>query len=174
MPATYYIDGYNVIHHSATLQPIAMQDFEAAREALIERVGRFCSSTGATAKIVFDGRGRRIQPMARLPHYPGLEVFYSPGHQSADTVIERIVYTSPDRRNVIAVSADRGIRDLCRGLGSLVMDPENFMKTIGESDAETRGAVAKTQQNDNLLRVEERLSGTTLERLARIKQDLNK
>lgn len=174
MPSTYYIDGYNVIHHSSTLQPLAMQDFEAAREALIEKVGRFCASTGTTAKIVFDGRGRRIQPMERLSHYPGLEVLYSPGHQSADTVIERIVYTSQDRRNVIVVSADRGIRDLCRGLNSLVMDPENFMKTIRESDAETRGTIANTQRNDNLLRVEERLDGTTLARLARIKQDLGK
>jgi predicted RNA-binding protein with PIN domain len=174
MPSTYYIDGYNVIHHSSLLQPLAMQDFEAAREALIEKVGRFCSATGSVAKIVFDGRGRRIQPMAPSLHYPGLEVLYSPGHQSADTVIERIVYTSSDRRNVIVVSADRGIRDLCRGLSALVMEPDNFLNTVRESDAETRGTIEKTQRHDTLLRVEERLDETTLERLSRIRRELER
>ena len=172
MPSTYYIDGYNVIHHSSLLQPLAEQDFEAAREALIEKVGRFCSATGSTAKIVFDGRGRRIQPMEPVSHYPGLEVLYSPGHQSADTVIERIVYTSSDRRNVIVVSGDRGIRDLCRGLNALVMEPDNFLKTVRESDAETRNTVTRTQKHDSLLRVEERLDDAMIARLARIKREL--
>ncbi len=54
MPSTYYIDGYNVIHHSSMLRPLADQDFEAAREAFIEKVGRFCVATGNEAKIIFD------------------------------------------------------------------------------------------------------------------------
>jgi predicted RNA-binding protein with PIN domain len=174
MASMYYIDGYNVIHHSRQLKPLAMQDFEAAREVLIEWVGRFCSSTGSCAKIVFDGRGRRMEPMTPAAHYPGLEVIYSAGHQSADTVIERIVYTSANRRSDIVVSADRGIRDLCRGLNSLLMDPENFLNTVRESDAETRLSVEKTHKNDSLLRVEGRLDGATLERLAKIRKELEK
>ncbi len=174
MRSTYYIDGYNVIHHSKLLQPLAVQDFEAAREALIEKVGRFCSATGSIAKIVFDGRGRKAQGMTPAAHYPGLEVIYSPGHQSADTVIERIVYTATERRSVIVVSADRGIRDLCRGLNALVMVPDNFLSTIRETEAETRTTVAQTQKADSLLRIEGRLDETTLERLARIRRDLEK
>ena len=174
MPSTYYIDGYNVIHHSSLLQPLAVQDFEAARDALIEKVGRFCAATGSVAKIVFDGRGRQIQPLSPSLQYPGLEVLYSPGHQSADTVIERIVYASPNRRNVIVVSADRGIRDLCRGLNALVMEPDNFINTVRESDAETRTTVEKTQKHDTLLRVEERLDDTTLARLTEIRRKLDR
>jgi len=172
MPSIYYIDGYNVIHHSSLLRPLAEQDFEAAREALIEKVGRFCAVTGCQAKVVFDGRGRRTEPITPTQNFPGLEVLYSPGHQSADTIIERIVYLSSDRRSVIVVSADRGIRDLCRGLSALVMAPDNFLATIREADADTRTALERTRRPDSLLRVEQRLDDSTLARLVEIRRKL--
>ena len=174
MPSTYYIDGYNVIHHSSLLKPLAVQNFEAARDALIEKVGRFCAATGSLAKIVFDGRGRQIQPLSPSLQYPGLEVLYSPGHQSADTVIERIVYKSPNRRNVIVVSADRGIRDLCRGLNALVMEPDNFLASVREADTDTRITLERIGRPDSLLRVEERLDDAALAKLAKIRREISR
>jgi predicted RNA-binding protein with PIN domain len=172
MPNTYYIDGYNVIHHSALLRPLADQDFEAARAALVEKVSRFCVATGNQAKIIFDGRGRQPDPVAPLAQVPGLEVLYSPGHQSADTLIERIVYAAEDRRSIIVVSGDRGIRALCRGLNALVMEPDNFLATVRDADADTRRALQHIQRPDTLRRIENRLDATDLDRLNRIKKDL--
>jgi predicted RNA-binding protein with PIN domain len=174
MPSTYYIDGYNVIHHSSMLRPLAAQDFEAAREALIEKVGRFCAATGCQAKIIFDGRGRLAQPVIPACQYPGLEVTYSPGHQSADAVIERTVYMSSDRRSIIVVSADRGIRDLCRGLNALVMEPDNFLASVREADTDTRITLERIGRPDSLLRVEERLDDAALAKLAKIRREVSR
>lgn len=174
MPPTYYIDGYNVIHHSSWLKPLAAQDFESARDALVEKVARFCVATGGQAKIVFDGRGRQTQPLAPLTGIPGLEVIYSPGHRSADTLIERIVYTAQDRRSIIVVSADRGIRTVCRGLSAMVMEPDNFLATVREAEADTRASLEQVQRPDALLRIEGRLDQDTLERLAKLRQTLGK
>ncbi len=172
MPSIYYIDGYNVIHHSSLLQPLAKQSFETAREALIEKVARFCAATGAPAKIVFDGRGRRTEPSPPSQSTPGLEVLYSPGHKTADALIERIVYTAADRRSIIVVSGDRGIRTLCRSLGALVMEPDNFLSTIRESDRETRATLENLQRADALHRMEHRLSEDQIQRLRNIKKKL--
>ncbi len=172
MQSVYYIDGYNVLHHSSLLRPLAEQDFEAARGALIEKVGRFCSATGNQAKIVFDGRGRRAEPIPQLKLFPGLEVVYSPGHQSADALIERTVYGATNRRSIIVVSGDRGIRNLCRGLNALVMDPDNFLSSVRASDADTRAVIEKNQRPDNLRWMESRLGGASLDALRKLKTDL--
>lgn len=172
MASIYYIDGYNVIHHSARLRPLAMENFELAREALIEHVGRFCVATGSVVKIIFDGRGRRAEAGPPVRGVSGLEVLYSPGHQSADALIERTVYHLPNRRNVIVVSADRGIRDLCRGLSALVMDPDTFLETIRETESDTRATLDHLKRSDTLNRIENRLDEGNMSALMRIKKQL--
>lgn len=172
MPVTYYIDGYNVMHHSSILRPLAAQDFESARDALVDKVAAFCVSSGCPAKIVFDGRGRRTETGPQLPGVPGLEILYSHGKQTADALIERIVYSAPDRRSIVVVSADRGIRDFCRGLNALVMDPENFLGGAREMVADNRSLLGNLQRPDTIQRVENRLDQNSFERLKKIRDSL--
>lgn len=171
MGRTYYIDGYNVIHHSTLLRPLAMETFELAREALVEKVSRFCTATGSDAKIVFDGRGRS-KNSAVLKNMPGVEIIYSPGHITADALIERVVYNAPDRRALIVVSADRGIRNICGNLNALVMQPDNFLNAVHESEGETRATLEKMQRPDTQKRVEERLNKKSLDALQRLREKL--
>jgi len=172
MAPIYFVDGYNVIHHSARLRPLAIENFERARDTLVEQAGRFCVATSHTVKIIFDGRGRRAELAPPLKGIKGLEVLYSPGHQSADALIERTVYQTSNRRNVIVVSGDLGIRDLCRGLGALVMDPDTFLDTIGESESETRAAMDRLQRTDTLNRIENRLGEANVALLEQLKRKL--
>ena len=172
MNSTYYIDGYNVIYHSSVLRPLALESFEIARDALIEKVARFCVASGHQVKVVFDGRGNRSESTTPLSGAPGLEVLYSQGQQSGDAFIERTVYAAPNPRNVVVVSADRGIRDLCRNLNALVMDPDNFLASIRETDGDTRATIQRIQRGDSLNRIENRLDGTALDRLLKHKQEL--
>jgi len=126
----YYVDGYNVIYHSPRLRPLALDDIEAARDAFVDKVARYCSSSGECARIVFDGRGRRPSRRPTQCGSPGVEIIYSPEKLSADSMIERMVYNAPNRREIIVVSADQGIRDLCRGMGALVMASQNFLDRV--------------------------------------------
>jgi len=174
MALFYYIDGYNVLHHSTALRPLLRADFETARDALIEKVARFVVSSGHRVRIVFDGRGRRAESVVTVPKVSGLEVIYSPGHQTADALIERQVYNSPERRQLVVVSADRSLRDLCTGLGAMVMSPDNFLITAREAAGHTRNSLHHPQHAHRPLRVEDRLSEETLRYLRHLQGKLEK
>ena len=174
MPQTYFIDGYNVVHHCSQLKRLARHDFEAARDKLIDRVARFCADAGKRAKIVFDGRGHL--PDILPPHHgaPGLDVIYSADGQTADSYIEREIYDAPDRRDLVVVSADRGLRDLCRGLGAFTMLPDNFLATVQESLLQSRAELRALKPTQGSPRLEDHLDESALERLKRLKEELEK
>lgn len=172
MSETLLVDGYNVLHHSGKLQRLLRQDMETAREALIDKVAHFCIQTGKKVVLVFDGRG--LQVAQKVEHYravPALEVIYSPGHLTADAVIERMVYQMPRKMEVVVVTSDRGVRDLCRGMGALVMDAKNFLQSVQESRADTGETVRNTRQLSPI-NVEDRLDDSSRAILERLRKRL--
>lgn len=175
MPETYYIDGYNVLHKSSMLRPLAVKDFETARDALIEKVAMFCVGSGKRAIIVFDGRGQH-QPQSAPPPLgaAGLEILYSPAKTSADAVIERMVYKSNHRLELVVVSNDRGLRDVCRGMGALVMEADNFLATVHETKQHVTGVMQKTLKDPTPDRLEDRLDPDTVARLHALKKGIEK
>jgi hypothetical protein len=169
----FYIDGYNVIHHCPRLQQMARTDFEGSREALVDLVARFCAYEGVVATVVFDGRGARTEAAPPIPHAPGLEVFFSASHLSADSVIERKVYQADARRQeVVVVSGDLGIRELCRAMGSLVMSAANFLDTAEGRIGRGRAEIGRTTAKRGQASVEERLDGDSAARLLELRQRL--
>jgi predicted RNA-binding protein with PIN domain len=147
MAGTYFIDGYNVLHTARTLRPLLDTDFEAAREALIERIALICLG-GARAVLVFDGQSKaRAQHAPHGRPAPGLEVVYAPAHHSADTVIERMVYQEKNRLEVCVVSNDRGLRDLCRGLGALTMEADAFLESGREQRRELKHRLGQSRKD---------------------------
>jgi predicted RNA-binding protein with PIN domain len=175
MSNLYYIDGYNVVHHSSLLRPLAFEDFESARETLIDKVAQFCVISGKRATIVFDGRGKHHYHPEAVEHFreaPGLEVLYSPTSLSADAVIERLVYRAPNRLEVVVVSNDRGLRDLCRNLGALTMEADYFLSTMQESKQQSSASLQDTRRQDNAPRIEDNLDPETRARLEALKKRL--
>ena len=133
MSNTYFIDGYNVMYQCNELRPIALRDLEEARETLIEKVAVFCVTTASRVSLVFDGRAKHLPEVAPNVHNAaGMEILYSPANVSADAVIERLIYRAPNRLETVVVSNDRGLRDLCRGMGALTMDANHFLRSINE------------------------------------------
>ncbi len=171
MPDTYYVDGYNVLHKSSLLRPLALEDFEAARDALIDKVALFCVGSGKRAVIVFDGRGRhQPQNAPPPPGVSGLEIVYSPANLSADAVIERMVYKAGNRLDIVVVSNDRGLREVCRGMGALVMEADNFLATVRETKQGITGAMQKSRKDPAPDRLEDRLDPETIARLKATKE----
>lgn len=172
MASTFYIDGYNVIHRSKSLRPLANSDFEAAREALIDRVAEICTALGRNAVIVFDGRSRHLpEHVDHGRRVAGLQVVYAPASKTADAVIERYVYQSHDKMNLVVVSGDRSLRDLCRNMGALVMDADNFLATSKEIDRDVQTLAARTRQSTPAF-LEDSLNGRSLDALAALKKKL--
>lgn len=173
MPKCYYIDGYNVLYKSSTLRPLAEEDIESARESLIDKVVLFCRAVDATATIVFDGRGTRYTETAdHGRNLPGLQVLYTHGSLSADAVIERMVYQAKDRREIAVVSNDRGIRMLCRGMGALVMEADNFLQEVRGIREDIDRSMDRIRQPTSMERVEERLDPDMIDKLRALRDQL--
>ena len=175
MSITYYIDGYNVMHQWDEFRKPPPMDFETARDAFIALVSRFCTTAGCRAIIVFDGRGRHLH-RTEPEHFPGgVDVLYAPGHSSADTVIERSVYLQPSRKfDLVVVSGDRGIRDLCVALVALAMGPRNFLDTMRESLNNASRNLTQTAQRHTRTVLEERLDTNSLNCLRAWRRRLEK
>lgn len=166
------VDAYNVLHQSRKLQQLLRQDLETAREGLIDKVAHYCVQTGKRVVLVFDGRG--AGGAQKVEHYravPSLEVIYSPKHLTADAVIERKVYQMPRKMDAIVVTSDRGVRDLCRGMGALVMDGQNFLKSIEESRVDA-GETVRNTQRPAPINVEDRLDSKSLDLLKELRKKL--
>lgn len=174
MSTLYYIDGYNVLHKSRRLRPLISADNETAREGLIDKVAHLCSTTRTRAVIVFDGRGKNVPET--VEHYrgvPNLEVRYAPHNSSADAVIERAVYRHTNRLEVVVVSNDRGLRDLCAGMGALVMGSDSFLDTCRDSRSETTQVLTKSR-NEQAAFIEDGLSEDAIAALKRLRDSLKK
>lgn len=174
MGTHYYIDGYNVLHKSSLLRPMLDVSFESAREALIDKVALFAATTDHPVTVVFDGRratyGERVDHGRAVRRY---DVVYTRGDLSADAWIERMVFNSPNRRDIVVVSGDRAIRNQCRGMGAMVMDADNFLKTVGGMRQEIDRAMEHRKEHTaSMSSIEDRLGGDSLSALEALRKKL--
>ncbi len=177
MPEHYLVDGYNVVHKSSLLRPVALRDFETAREMFIEKVVNFCLVSRQRVTVVFDGRDAfsRVHEGRNTRGVQGLEVVYSPDGLSADAVIERMVYAAPKRLECVVVSNDGGLRQLCRGLGALTMEPDHFIRTVRAQQGVLReGIERQSRAAAQPALLEDRLDGASFDRLKALRDNLDK
>lgn len=173
MAEHYFIDGYNVLHRSTSLRRRADEDLESSREILIDRVANYCASSGTHATIVFDGQGPREEHIANARGAAGLDLIYAAAKKSADAIIERAIYRLPNRREAIVVSGDRGITDLCLGLGALVMTPDAFLTTIADETTRIRAKVERDRPDTQMARFEDTLDESARKRLEDLRRRLD-
>ena len=79
MHQTYYIDGYNVLHHNTELEELMRDHFEVARDQLIDRIVHWCAASGEKANIIFDGQGKRTEASPNHPDTRLVEILFSVG-----------------------------------------------------------------------------------------------
>jgi predicted RNA-binding protein with PIN domain len=166
----YFIDGYNVIHACAPLIAIASTNIESARDALIEMSATLLKP-GIQVLIVFDGQGATTDRSLALPGVDRLEAVYTAQNLSADTWIERAVYNAKKRNLCTVITADGGIRDLCRALGARVLTPEWFEAETGRS--RTGGAHHSQSGTTGASReLGDRLNSESIDRLHQLRNKL--
>ena len=169
---TYYIDGYNLLHYVPRWTELAGHDLEEARRALVIEVSKWCAATDHIAKIIFDGTGARTEVSEQAGQAWGVEVLYTSRHTSADAIIERGVYDAPERESIVVVSGDRGILDLCRGMGAMSMRPEYFLRTISGAIGDTSARILNARSAKKLGTVEDLLDEADREDLIKLRKGL--
>ena len=118
------IDGYNLLHKVPELAQMLGTDIQEARHRLVRRVEETTHNMARQTTIVFDGREAGSDAALSSKY---LEVFFSPGNLSADTVIERLVCKFQDPETILVVTSDHAEHDTVSSAGAYTMSSEEFM-----------------------------------------------
>jgi predicted RNA-binding protein with PIN domain len=118
------IDGYNLLHKVEKLARLLGTDIQAARHRLVRMVEATALRMAHQTTIVFDGREAGSDPALTSEQ---IEVFFSPGHLSADTIIERLVCKAPNPGQTLVVTSDHAEHDTVSSAGAQTMSSEDFM-----------------------------------------------
>lgn len=148
------IDGYNLIHRIGnhrsgnylsgvpTLREVGMpHDLAGKRRRLIQLLEKTVGILADRITVVFDGRSGG-GPAAGGPdeqESPVVEVLFSPGNKTADTVIEQLVFQaglagSPATAGrVVVVTSDRLERETTEAAGAETMACSVFLDQLNET-----------------------------------------
>lgn len=114
------IDGYSLLYrteHKITPLP-------TARQWLARQVEPALGRWAPRITLVYDGRA---EGGLSLEESIGVEVVFAPGHQTADTVIERWVHQAPAPARILVVTSDRAERDVASAGGAQTMAAGDFL-----------------------------------------------
>lgn len=159
-----------MIHALPELAAVADTNIESARDALIEQAARLLEP-GIRVSVVFDGQGPMTDIEPALPGVDGLDAVYTAHTLSADSWIERTVYRAKNRDLCTVITADGGIRDLCRGLGARVFTPDWFE---GEAGRNRSGAAHGHRPGHATGELGEHLDPASQERLSQLRDKLGR
>ncbi len=167
----YLIDGYNLIHAYPALKSIASTNIESARDSLVE-MAAILLKPDVQVVVVFDGQGTTTDTSPALPGVDGLLTVFTARNLSADTWIERAVYRAKKRHLCTVITADGGIRDLCRGLGARVLTPEWMDSEIGRTRTGPTESRRPGTQGISAQELGDRLNTDAHDRLAALRKKL--
>lgn len=142
------IDGYNVIHALARYRELNSADGKDAVDKLINDLVNLTGSSGIDITVVFDGRRDGSETKTGR-----LTVVYSSGKQSADSVIERLVFDAGDDRKIAVCTGDYAQQKVVGRRGVRRMAPRELEDMLTESPQDSREATKVKKRN----RVEDRL-----------------
>ena len=131
------IDGYNLLHKEDEIAEMLGTDIQGARHRLVRMIERTALRMAQQTTIVFDGREAGQDPSLTSKH---LEIYFSPGNLTADSIIERLVskYRTPEK--ILVVTSDHAEHNTVSGAGAHVMSSEEFM---AQCKIDNRKPVAK-------------------------------
>jgi predicted RNA-binding protein with PIN domain len=131
----FIVDGYSVIYRDDQLSSTRSSNMPLARQQLIRRIEEIAGSFAERVTIVFDGRGPRVAASEEHGGNPAVQVIFSPGDKTADTVIERLVDEQKNATNIVVVTSDRSERDTVGTRGASTMSSGDFLELCREHAA---------------------------------------
>ena len=137
MSSYLIIDGYNLIHKIPPLLQASRSSIDFARDELINMVGSYCDYYNTEGIIVYDGNQSK-----RTVEDGNPTVIYSKRGESADTVIESLVYKLKDKAVVRVVTDDRVISNMVTGMGAFTMHVMLFYIEAKDAVASIRDKIS--------------------------------
>ena len=129
-PRYLIVDGHSIIFAWPKLLKMHSRRTALAREALIKELQNYQDWTGVRTVAVFDGKGSRNTSESRPTE---IQIFYSGGGQSADSIIERLACKYAGRYDFTVATADSMIRETASACGALSISPDGLRRLLDET-----------------------------------------
>ncbi|KAA1039405.1 NYN domain-containing protein [Macrococcus equipercicus] len=173
MKAFYTIvDGYNVIGQSARLKAMALESLEEARKTLLLDLVNYDARQQGELICVFDAYDVKRTESTEVFH--GVQVIYSKEKETADSVIERLVYDLYDKHitRITVVTSDLSEQHAIFGTGALRVSSREFLAELEEEKA----LLAKDMEEMDAFKPRTRIAidDETKLRLERLRRGLDK
>jgi len=149
MSSYLIIDGYNIINRWPVLLEAKEKSIEFACSELFYVIQRYADAKELKAIIVYDGRGKE-----RTVEDGNPTVIYSKKQETADTVIESLVYNAQSdfeeegskkktNFNIRIVTDDRSITNMVLGMGATVVSTNIFASELESGISSLREDIKK-------------------------------
>lgn len=117
MKTILIVDGYNVIHGSDDLKRLSEIQLEEARVKLIDDLNGYSGFKGWETILVFDAYQQ--QSLEKREEMVGrIKVVFTEKNKTADSYIEKLVYSLPNSYNVRVVTSDYTLQRMVMGSGA--------------------------------------------------------
>jgi predicted RNA-binding protein with PIN domain len=124
------VDGHSIIFAWPELRLLHERRTSLAREALIKQLRDYQDWTGIRVVVVFDGRGSAVSHEAD----PGeIQIFYSRGGQTADSIIERLASKYAERLHLMVATGDYLEQETASASGAETISPEGLQERLKEA-----------------------------------------
>lgn len=163
------VDGYNVINAWPSLQSLAQESLEDARDLLIEMMAEYQAYRGIRVIVVFDAHLVK-KSMEKSEKKVGVDVVYTKEKETADSYIERLIIELSRKNRVVVATNDWKEQQMVLGGGAtrtsvreLVIDYDQVREKIKK-----RMDSLKIQKTD----LSNRISDEILEKLEKFRRKL--
>ena len=127
MALHFILDGYNVIKQTALFADKKLEDGRNALLKLIESQ-KPQGSIKNKVTVVFDGQPGFVGDTGKF----FADVIFS-CNETADDKIKHLVHEQKNRKSIVVVTNDRGIRYYVRSLGAKILKVEEFLVKVFDS-----------------------------------------
>lgn len=130
------VDGYNIINDWPEFAQLRREDLAHARKSLIEILIDYQALTEQKLILVFDAH--QVKGKEQLLTDGGIRIIFSREGQTADQVIEKLVYRLAKDHRVTVATSDWLEQRLVSGKGGLRLSAREFRQTVMATRQESK------------------------------------
>jgi predicted RNA-binding protein with PIN domain len=163
--SVYLIDGYNLLHQA--LGHGGVLDLEAERRKLLDRIASLMGGSSDRAIVVFDSHIQTLQKTESAT--TNVEVYFGSFSRSADSIIEREVYSLSTGESVVVVSSDYQLQQTIFLPNVIRRSSRQFVEDLQEH---TKRIAISPDCITMSHRIEDRIDPSTVDRLKALRDEL--
>ncbi len=137
------VDAHSVIFSWPEFHELHGRNRLVAREELTRKLTAYQDATGVRVVLVFDGKGERPNS-EKMPG--GIQVFYSGGKDSADSIIERLAAKYAGEHEITVATNDHLEQQTVITFGGLAISVEALRKELESADRDVTREIRRLRK----------------------------